>query len=115
MVGVRGPFGTAWPVEAAEGADVVVLAGGIGLAPLRPAIDHVLAHRERYGNVVVLYGGRSPRSCSTPPSSSAGAGASTSRSGSTVDQAAAGWRGRVGVVTTLVLARATFDPTTPWR
>ena len=60
VLGVRGPFGTAWPVEAAEGADVVVLTGGIGLAPLRPVVHHLLAHRERYGRVVVLYGGRSP-------------------------------------------------------
>ena len=66
VVGVRGPFGTAWPVEAAEGADVVVVAGGIGLAPLRPVVHALLANRERYGRVVVLYGGRSPpRSCST--------------------------------------------------
>src|SRR5215212_7177546 len=58
VLGVRGPFGTAWPVGAAEGADVVVLCGGIGLAPLRPVVHHLLAHRERYGNVAVLYGGR---------------------------------------------------------
>src|SRR5579864_9732674 len=37
-IGVRGPFGTAWPIEAARGHDVIVVAGGIGLAPLRPVI-----------------------------------------------------------------------------
>ena len=56
-VGVRGPFGTRWPVVEAEGGDVVVVAGGIGLAPLRPVIYHLLAHRERYGKVVLLYEG----------------------------------------------------------
>ena len=110
VVGVRGPFGTAWPVEAAEGADVVVLAGGIGLAPLRPAIDHVLAHRERYGDVVVLYGGRSPEELLYT--------AELERWRGRFDVAGGGRRstrppragcGRVGVVTTLV-PRADFDP-----
>ena len=60
VLGVRGPFGRAWPVEEAEGADVVIAAGGIGLAPLRPAILRLLARRERYGRLVLLYGGRAP-------------------------------------------------------
>jgi len=59
-LGVRGPFGTSWPVEEAKGCDVVVVAGGIGLAPLRPALYEILAHRERYGRVVLLYGARTP-------------------------------------------------------
>ena len=58
-LGVRGPFGTAWPVAEADGHDVLFIAGGLGLAPLRPAIYHVLANRDRYGRVVVLYGARS--------------------------------------------------------
>ena len=73
-VGVRGPFGTAWPLEEAEGRDVVVVAGGIGLAPLRPAIYHVLAHRERYGGVAIaLRRALARRAALSPPSSSAGA------------------------------------------
>jgi NAD(P)H-flavin reductase len=109
VVGVRGPFGTAWPVEAAEGADVVVLAGGIGLAPLRPAIDHVLEHRERYGEVVVLYGGRSPEELLYTAELERWRGRFDVQVQVAVDQAAAGWHGRVGVVTTLV-PRADFDP-----
>jgi NAD(P)H-flavin reductase len=109
VVGVRGPFGTAWPVEAAEGADVVVLAGGIGLAPLRPAIDRVLARRERYGRVVVLYGGRSPEELLYTAELERWRGRLDVEVGVTVDQADAGWLGRVGVVTTLV-PRADFDP-----
>ena len=57
---MRGPFGRAWPLAELEGADVVVVAGGIGLAPLRPAILALLARRERYGRLVLLYGARSP-------------------------------------------------------
>ena len=60
-MGVRGPFGSAWPVEAVEGSDVVLVAGGVGLAPLRPAIYHILTNRERYGRLVILYGARTPR------------------------------------------------------
>ena len=60
VIGVRGPFGTEWPVRAAKGYDVVFVAGGIGLAPLRPALYHILAHREKYGRIVLLYGCRSP-------------------------------------------------------
>ena len=60
-IGLRGPFGRGWPMTEAEGHDVVIVAGGIGLAPLRPALYHALAHRERYGRVVLLYGARTPR------------------------------------------------------
>ncbi len=60
VLGVRGPFGTPWPVAEVDRRDVVVVAGGIGLAPLRPAILALLARRERYGRLVLLYGGRSP-------------------------------------------------------
>ena len=53
-LGVRGPFGVGWPVEKARGADVVIVAGGIGLAPLRPALYQVLAARKYYGKVLEL-------------------------------------------------------------
>ena len=60
VVGVRGPYGSCWPVAEAEGSDVVFIAGGLGLAPLRPAIYGVLARRQSYGRVVLLYGARGP-------------------------------------------------------
>lgn len=59
-LGVRGPFGNGWPLVQCRGRDVVLVAGGIGLAPLRPAIYAILANRERYGRVILMYGGRSP-------------------------------------------------------
>ncbi len=108
IVGVRGPFGEPWPVEAAEGADVVFVAGGIGLAPLRPAILHVLGARRRYGRVVVLVGGRAPDQVLYPRELER-----WRRRGAevrvTVDVAGPDWRGRVGVVTEL-LEGAGFDP-----
>jgi NAD(P)H-flavin reductase len=108
VLGVRGPFGRPWPVEEATGADVVVVAGGIGLAPLRPAIWHVLARRQRYGRVAVLYGGREPSQLLYPPELERwrGRGADVAI---TVDTADASWTGRVGVATKLV-ERAAFDP-----
>jgi NAD(P)H-flavin reductase len=106
-LGVRGPFGRPWPVEQVEGADVVVAAGGIGLAPLRPALLHVLAHRERYGRVILLYGARSPDQLLFPAELE-----EWERRGVevavTVDTAGPEWLGHVGVVTRLV-RRARID------
>ena len=66
VLGVRGPFGTAWPLAEAEGRDVVVVAGGIGLAPLRPVVHELLAHRDRYGERVgPLRRALAGRACST--------------------------------------------------
>ena len=60
VLGVRGPFGAPWPVGEVQGRDVVIAAGGIGLAPLRPPVLHLLARPERYGRLILLYGGRAP-------------------------------------------------------
>ncbi len=57
-VGVRGPFGNHFPLEAMEGADLLFVGGGIGLAPLRPAIQFCLDRRERYGAIEILCGAR---------------------------------------------------------
>jgi NAD(P)H-flavin reductase len=60
-IGVRGPFGSSWPVESYIGSDIVIACGGIGLAPLRPAIYHILNRRDDYGRVILLYGARTPK------------------------------------------------------
>ncbi len=60
-IGVRGPFGTSWGLDAATGRDLVIVAGGVGLAPLRPVVLGALADRDRYGRVVVIAGARSQR------------------------------------------------------
>jgi NAD(P)H-flavin reductase len=108
VVGVRGPFGTAWPVGLAHGHDVVIVAGGIGLAPLRPAICHLLLHRSLYRRVVVLYGARTPRDLLFSRELREWRGRFDVEVQVAVDRATAEWRGSVGVVTKLV-ARATFD------
>jgi NAD(P)H-flavin reductase len=108
-LGVRGPYGTPWPVEAAEGNDVVFVAGGLGLAPLRPAIYHVLARREQYGRVVILYGTRTPSDILFRQEVERWRRRLDLEVLVTVDRADAGWRGDVGVVPRLI-ARAGFDP-----
>jgi len=100
-VGIRGPFGTCWPVEAARGRDVIVIAGGIGLAPLRPVIYQVLQNRNDYGRLVVLYGGRSPRDLLYRKELAKWARNSETQVLVTVDYGGLRWRGHVGVVTTL--------------
>ncbi|MFI4984585.1 MAG: FAD/NAD(P)-binding protein [Solirubrobacterales bacterium] len=108
VLGVRGPFGHPWPVEDLSGADVLVVAGGIGLAPLRPAILALLSRRERYGRLVLLYGGRTPGQLlyDTELKEWADRGLDVAV---TVDSAGPEWLGRVGVVGRLVRS-ARFDP-----
>lgn len=108
-VGVRGPFGTDWRVGAAEGTDVVIVAGGIGLAPLRPAIRALLAHREAYGRISVLYGARTPADLLFRDEVEGWRGRLDVDVEVTVDAAGPGWRGNVGVVPRL-LPRARFEP-----
>ncbi len=108
-VGVRGPFGNHWPVAEAAGNDVVILAGGIGLAPLRSALYYFLNHREKFGSIVVLYGTRTPDDILYRKELERWRSRFDLNVNVTVDRAAAGWHGQVGVVTTLI-GRATFDP-----
>ena len=108
-IGIRGPFGTNWPVAAAEGNDVVFVAGGIGLAPLRPALYQVLANRERYGRVVLLYGARTPEDILYRKQLKEWRADLGLEVHVSVDRATRDWRGNVGVVTTLI-PRVPFDP-----
>lgn len=109
VLGVRGPYGTAWPVEAAEGSDIVIVAGGLGMAPLRPAVYRILANRERYGRVVLLYGARNPKDILYPQEIGQWRRSLDLAIEVTVDHADTKWRGNVGVVPAL-LRRVSFDP-----
>lgn len=102
ILGVRGPFGSHWPVELAAGKDVVIVAGGIGLAPLRPAMYQLLSHRDQYGKVVLLYGSRTPEEILFPRELERWRSQFDLEVHVTVDRAMGGWRGNVGVVTTLI-------------
>jgi len=108
-LGVRGPFGTAWPVEEAAGNDVVIVAGGIGLAPLRPALYQLIANREKFGKIVLLYGTRSPNDILYQKELKQWRAQFDMEVYVTVDRATGDWRGNVGVVTSLI-PKAPFDP-----
>lgn len=108
VLGLRGPFGQGWPVVPAIGHDVLIVAGGIGLAPLRPAVLHVLAHRAQYGRAVLVYGARTPADLLYPGELAAWRARGLEVL-TTVDAGDAAWRGSVGVVTRL-LPRAEVDP-----
>lgn len=109
FLGVRGPFGSHWPVQEATGSDVVIVAGGIGLAPLRPAVYEILSHREKYGKVVLLYGTRTPADILYRRELEQWRARFDMEVYLTVDRAMGGWRGNVGVVPSLI-AKAPFDP-----
>jgi NAD(P)H-flavin reductase len=100
-VRVRGPFGKPWPVEAGRGKDVIIVAGGIGLAPLRPAIYHLLRRRDDYVRVMLLYGARSPKDLLYRKQVAQWGRLPDLQVLTTVDYGGASWRGHVGVVTTL--------------
>jgi NAD(P)H-flavin reductase len=106
---VRGPFGTQWDPLDGAGGDLVIVAGGIGLAPLRPAVLQVLANRERFGRVHVLYGGRTEADLLYRKELQTWRGRFDVNVQAIVDYGTPSWRGRVGLVTTL-LQRASYDP-----
>jgi len=96
-VGLRGPFGTAWPVEDYKGYDIAIAAGGIGLAPLRPVIYQIINHREDYGKVVILYGARTPSDL-LYTREFADWEEKDIQVMATVDRADESWNGQVGVI-----------------
>jgi NAD(P)H-flavin reductase len=107
ILGLRGPFGNDWPVDRAVGGDLVVIAGGIGLAPLRPAVLRALERRDELGAVSVLYGARTPADLLY--TGQLEQWRALIDVATTVDTAGAGWAGNVGVVTKL-LGGASFRP-----
>ena len=97
QIGVRGPYGSAWPVESAQNGDLIFVAGGIGLAPLRPAIYHVIRQRAKYGKVTILAGARSPQDMLYHDEFASWAEHDIEVL-PTVDRGDKSWQGRVGVV-----------------
>jgi NAD(P)H-flavin reductase len=108
-LGVRGAYGTAWPVADGYGRDVVVVAGGLGLAPLRPALYQLLAERRKFGKLVLLYGTRRPEDILFRRQLERWRKQLDMEIEVTVDHAGPEWRGHVGVVTKLI-PRLGVDP-----
>jgi len=108
-LGLRGPFGSSWPMDQCIGRDVVLVTGGIGLPPLRPVIYQLLREREKYGQLHLLYGARSPETLLFQHQYD-----EWTQQGLvvhlTVDRSAPGWDRNVGVVTILLERLQSFDP-----
>jgi NAD(P)H-flavin reductase len=97
---LRGPFGSGWPLDSCRGQDVVIAAGGIGLAPLRPALYHLRRHRGDYGRVILLYGARTPPDLLYAGEYDAWRAAGVEVE-TTVDIGNGDWQGNIGVVPAL--------------
>ena len=102
LVGLRGPFGRGWPLEEMEGKDVVVVAGGIGIAPLRPVVYWLLARRDYCRRVVLLYGCRTPEDRVFADELERWEEEDAIEVLVAVDNATGDWAGPVGVVTDLL-------------
>ena len=98
-VGIRGPFGNGWPLKKARGRNVLIVAGGIGLAPLKPVIEYIVKNRGEFRHVTLLYGARKPSFMLYRHRFKEWAEKINLLL--TVDEPEDGWNGHVGVVTTL--------------
>ncbi|RDI55257.1 FAD/NAD(P)-binding protein [Nocardia mexicana] len=108
VVGVRGPFGRGWRTETATGRDLVIVGGGVGLAPLRPVVLEALADRARYRRVILIAGARTPSDILFRHDQDSWAATGSVELQQTVDHGGSGWTGTVGFVTE-PLARMCLD------
>jgi sulfhydrogenase subunit gamma (sulfur reductase) len=109
QVGIRGPFGNGFPMESMRDMDCLIVAGGIGLAPLRSVIDSIFWERSAYRRLIVLYGTRRPEEVLFPEELAAWQADPRNEILVTVDEPSGGWEGHVGVVTTL-FPKVKIDP-----
>ena len=108
-IGIRGPFGHGFPVETLMGKDLLFVAGGIGLVPLRSMIKYSLEHRDAFGRIIILFGARTPQERLFTTELAEWAGRKDVEFLETVDRADDSWKGNVGVITTL-FKKITIDP-----
>lgn len=108
-IGLRGPYGTGWPLDEAAGCDLLLVAGGLGLAPLRPAIHAAFARRADFGNLTIIYGARSPENLIFHQDLHEWRNRLDADCKVTVDRATPEWRGHVGTILQRI-QRAEFDP-----
>ena len=108
-VGVRGPYGVGWPIHEAFGRDIVIVAGGLGLPPLRPLLYELMRNRGRFGRIEVIYGAKTPKDLVYYDEVQSWRARSDLRFQTTVDTAGRDWYGDVGVVTTR-LPDSRFEP-----
>ncbi|MBU0672378.1 MAG: FAD/NAD(P)-binding protein [Candidatus Margulisbacteria bacterium] len=106
---IRGPYGNSFPWQEYKGKDILFVAGGIGLLPLRSVMNAIFHHRKDYGKIWVLYGSKCPTDCVYSDELVSWSKIEDVSVLQTVDSPASGWKGNVGVVTTL-FSKIEFDP-----
>jgi NAD(P)H-flavin reductase len=102
VVGIRGPYGNGWPLKDVEGMDVVIVGGGIGLAPLRPIIKYIGLNRSKFGRLNILYGARTPKDLLYKYELNEYSKISNTKLMLSSDTPAEGWTHHVGFVTDLI-------------
>jgi NAD(P)H-flavin reductase len=110
VVGIRGPYGRGWPLDSARGRDIIIVAGGLGLPPLRPTLYEIFRRRAEFGRVEIIYGARTPKDLVFYEEVQTWRHRTDLRLQTTVDAAGRDWYGDVGVVTTRI-PDARFDAT----
>ncbi|MBI4495767.1 MAG: FAD/NAD(P)-binding protein [Deltaproteobacteria bacterium] len=108
-VGIRGPFGRGFPVEEMKGQDILIVAGGIGLVPLRSLIHYVLDRRSEFGRLIVLFGAKTPSEQLFLNELAQWRKSPEMEYRETVDRPDGAWKGNVGVITTL-FPKISVDP-----
>ncbi len=108
-LGIRGPFGKGFPIEEMKGKDILFVAGGIGLVPLRSLINYVLDNRSHFGRVFVLFGAKTPAEQLFLDELAKWRQSKDMEYWETVDRSGGQWKGNVGVITTL-FPKITVDP-----
>ncbi len=101
-LGIRGPFGSGFDVQSFKNKDILFVAGGIGLAPLKSLIDYTIAKRNDFGRIIIIYGTKSPKEILFPDEIKMWTQMSNVEFYMTVDQPDEKWEGNVGVITTLI-------------
>lgn len=101
-LGIRGPYGNSFPIDELHGQDLIFIAGGIGLAPLRSAINYVVDNKDTYGRVTILYGARTKEDIVFASELDEWGQQKDFDVFTTIDKPQDGWSGNVGVVTTLI-------------
>ncbi|MBF8277894.1 MAG: Oxidoreductase FAD/NAD(P)-binding domain protein [Candidatus Brocadiaceae bacterium] len=102
VLGIRGPYGTSWPLEEAAGKDVLIISGGIGLAPLRPVLYQLFSQRKKYGKITLLYGAKTSKDILYRRELEKWGTRFNIDVKVTIDKVSEDWQGNVGVVTTLI-------------
>ena len=101
-IGVRGPYGKGYPMSEFEGKNVVLIAGGCGLAPLRSVVEYILEEREKYGKIILLYGAKTPKDILYKKEIEKWKKERNFNIYLTVDKKTKSWTGEVGIVTKLI-------------